>query len=424
MSNDNKYPPPPPPDDFSKTTPNIRLPENESPSSDWDKTNYSYPKQPAADEWGKTVTNLKPIDTERQDFDRTFYPGSKPPGTPEWGMPEENTNVADFGTRPGDFGSGEPGYDKTTPYFRLPEAEQAKYQNLPPTPVEQAAAAAQEEKDSGGLPGWFWVSAGLMTMFFFAIVVLAVVYFFILRDTSFEVTVKGAPPGSTVQIDGSPLAVTDADGSYRLKNLKAGEREVSIVHPTFTCETRRVTGGDGVNPETIIARCTAISAKSTDDCGNIRFGEDDKAERCYNSALDGLDAMSTKDGSGNAKDNFTVEDLVKALNILIINFDSGKWDIPPVRLAAIQKGAGFIKRLPPSVVLEVGGHTDNRGQPAANQTLSEARANAVKAALVRYGVADGMLVTRGYGAAKPLKPNDSDENMFRNRRIEYSVVKK
>lgn len=389
------------------------MPEGETPPSEWDKTNYNYPKQPAPDEWGKTVTNIKPIDTGG-DYDKTFYPGSKAPSTPEWGMTEANVNVnaADFGTKPDDFGSSGQTYDKTTPYFRLPEADRAKYENLPPTPVEQAVAAEQEEKAKGGLPSWFWISAGLMTMFFFAVVVLAVVYFFVIRDTSFEVTVKGAPIGSTVQVDGSPLAVTDQDGSFKLKNLKAGEREISIVHPTFTCEKRRVTGGNGVNPEPIIARCTAIAAKPTDDCGNIRLGEDDKAERCYNSALDAL------------PDPFTAEDLVKALNILIINFESGKSDIPPVRLAALQKGATFIKKLPAGIVLEVGGHTDNVGQPASNQTLSEARAEAVKNALVKFGVSDSVLQTKGYGATKPIASNDTEDGKFRNRRIEYSIVKK
>lgn len=425
MSDDNKYPPPPPPDDFTKTTPNIRLPENEAPPPpDWDKSNYNYPKQPAADEWGKTVTNIKPIETGGGEFDRTFYPGTKAPSTPEWGKTEANVNAADLGMRPEDFGSVDTGYDKTTPYFRLPETERNKYQNLPPTPSEAVAAAEREVKEQAGLPTWFWVSAGLMTMFFFAIVVLAVAYFLFMRDTSFEVTVRGAPLGSTVMVDGSPLAVTDEDGSFKLKNLKAGEREISIVHPTHTCEKRMITGGNGVNPEPIVARCTALTAKSTDNCGDIRFGEDDKAELCYNSALDALDAMSTTDASGNRKDNFTVEQLVKALNILIINFESKKWDIPPVRMAALQKGAGFIKRLPSSVILEVGGHTDNVGQPASNQTLSEARANAVKDALVKFGVTDSMLVTRGYGATKPIATNDTNDGKFRNRRIEYSVVKK
>lgn len=413
MSEEKKIPPPPPPDDFSVTTPNIPTPKNDPPRSDWEKTNYNYPKQPPADEWGKTVTNIKPIETGGGDFDKTFYPGTKAPSTPEWGMTEANVNInnADLGINPEDFGPAEPSFDKTTPYIRLPEAERAKYENLPLTPTEKAAQAEQEEKSKGGLPGWFWVCAGLMTMFFFAIVIFAIVYFLIQRDTAFEVTVKGAPLGSTIQVDGSPLAVSDEDGSFRLKNLKAGEREISIVHPTFTCEKRKVTGGNGVIPEPIIARCTAIAAKTTDDCGNIHFGEDDKAERCYNSALDAL------------PDPFTSEALVKALNILIINFESGKSDIPPVRLAALQKGANFIKKLPSGIVLEVGGHTDNVGQPTSNQTLSEARANAVKAQLIKFGVADATLQTRGYGSNKPITTNDTVDGKYRNRRIEYSIVK-
>lgn len=410
MSDEKKIPPPPPPDDFSVTTPNIPTPKSDASQADWEKTNYNYPKQPPADEW---VTNLKPIETGGGDFDKTFYPGTNAPSTPEWGMTEPNVkiNAADFGTSPEDFGPAEPTFDKTTPYFRLPEAERAKYEVLPPTPTEKAAQAEAEEKGKGGLPGWFWVCAGLMTMFFFAIVVFAIVYFLIQRDTAFEVAVKGAPLGSTILVDGSPLAVSDEDGSFRLKNLKAGEREISIVHPTFTCEKRKVSGGNGVSPEPVIARCTAVAAKATDDCGNIRFGEDDKAERCYNSALDAL------------PDPFSAEALVKALNILIINFESGKSDVPPVRLNALKKGAGFIQKLPAGTVLEVGGHTDNVGQPGSNQTLSDARASAVKTQLVKFGVADGTLQTRGYGSTKPVTTNDTVDGKYRNRRIEYSIVR-
>lgn len=410
MSEDNKIPPP---DDFSKTTPNIRLPENDEPKSDWDKTNYNYPKQPEPDEWGKTVTNLRPIETGGQDFDKTFYPGTQAPSTPEWGMTETDikVNAADLGGRSDDFSSA-PSYDKTTPYFQLPEAERAKYQNLPPTPTEQAAQAEKEGSAAGGVPGWVWVTAGLMTMFFFAIVVLGVVYLFILRGSGFEATVKDVPPGATVLIDGAPWGVTDETGMISLKNLKAGEREIRVVHPTYNCVTQKITGADGEKLKPFTAGCTAMAARSTDDCGNIRFGEDDKAERCYNSALDAL------------PDPFTAEDLVRALNILIINFESGKSDVPPVRLAALQKGANFIKKLPQGIVLEVGGHTDNVGQPASNQTLSEARADAVKAVLIKFGVADSTLQTRGYGAARPITTNDTVDGKYRNRRIEYSIVKK
>lgn len=402
----------PPPDDFSRTTPNISLPDSISGSgdeqSDWDKTNYNMPKQPASDDWGKTVTNIKPIDTERQDFGKTMYPGAQNSPTADWAATQANVRRDDFGSN--DFGRGGP--DKTTPYFTLPEAERAKYQNLPPTPTEQAAQELKEKKDSGGIPGWAWVAAGLMTMFFFAIAVLLGVYFVLFQNPSFEVTVKGAPPGSDILVDKQRWGVTAEDGSYRAQNLRAGEREIAISHPNFTCESRRVTGRGGVNPEPIFARCQPIAVKPEENCGDIKLGEEDKAERCYNAALDAL------------PDQFTPEALVRALNILIINFDSNKFEVPSKRLAALQKGAGFIKRLSPDTTLEVGGHTDSVGNAASNLTLSQNRANSVKDALVKFGVNQNMLQTRGYGPDRPKSDNSTDLGKFYNRRIEYSIVKK
>jgi outer membrane protein OmpA-like peptidoglycan-associated protein len=425
VSDSNKTPKAPPPDDFSKTTPNVNFTDQSSSdqNNDWAKTNYKMPRQPQPDEWGKTVTNIKPIETSGQDFDKTYFPGAKgAPPAPEWGMTEARIDVggADFGTRPEDFGgSSSPGYEKTTPYFQLPEAERAKYQNLPPTPAERAAQDQKEKEEKGGIPGWFWVLAGLMVMFFFAIAVLGVVYFFIIRDTGYEATVKGAPPGSTVRVNGSPWGVTDSDGSIKLPILKDGEtKKVEIIHPSYDCQTAEVRSQNGViTPDKgiVIARCSQKPVKQNETCTDFQPGDDDKAERCYNAALDAL------------PDPFTPEDLVRALNILIINFDSGKFDVPPVRLAALQKGAGFIKKLnqtQPTVVLEVGGHTDTDGPPGPNQTLSENRANAVKAVLVKFGVPDSMLQTRGYGPSKPRADNNTERGKYLNRRIEYSVVKR
>ncbi|MFH4307881.1 hypothetical protein WAJ73_23965, partial [Acinetobacter baumannii] len=79
-----------------------------------------------------------PIDTNKQDFGKTMYPGSPSPPPADWGATAPNVNVsgADFGAGSDDWS----GPAKTTPYFRLPEAERAKYENLPPTPSEQAEA--------------------------------------------------------------------------------------------------------------------------------------------------------------------------------------------------------------------------------------------------------------------------------------------
>src|SRR5690606_31463405 len=131
-----------------------------------------------------------------------------------------NINAADT-----DFGATTGGgYEKTTPYFKLPEAERAKYQNLPPTPTEQAAQEKREKEEAGGIPGWVWISSGLLMMFFFALLVLGVVAYFVTRDTSFSVRVQRAPAGSDILVDNVPWGVTDPSGSKLLTNLTSGDR--------------------------------------------------------------------------------------------------------------------------------------------------------------------------------------------------------
>ncbi|HEU4699109.1 MAG TPA: OmpA family protein, partial [Gemmatimonadales bacterium] len=69
--------------------------------------------------------------------------------------------------------------------------------------------------------------------------------------------------------------------------------------------------------------------------------------------------------------------------------------------------------------LLIEGHTDNVGAAAANQTLSEKRAAAVKAALVStYGIDAARLAAKGFGASKPAAPNTTPEGRQTNRRVE------
>ncbi len=74
-------------------------------------------------------------------------------------------------------------------------------------------------------------------------------------------------------------------------------------------------------------------------------------------------------------------------------------------------------------MIEIGGHTDNTGDAAANVALSQARADAVRNALLKAGVDPANLVAKGYGSAQPVASNDLLEGRFRNRRIEYRVVR-
>lgn len=64
------------------------------------------------------------------------------------------------------------------------------------------------------------------------------------------------------------------------------------------------------------------------------------------------------------------------------------------------------------------GHTDNRGSHAYNQSLSEARALAVRDWLSASGVPSAHLTTLGFSFDRPLASNDTDEGRAQNRRVE------
>lgn len=117
----------------------------------------------------------------------------------------------------------------------------------------------------------------------------------------------------------------------------------------------------------------------------------------------------------------TVAEVVKALNVSIINFASGKSDIPADAKPILEKAAEVLKKQPTGTTVEIGGYTDNKGNPAANKTLSQSRADSVKKALVGLGVGDAMLKSVGYGDANPVGDNNTDDGRFKNRRIEYKT---
>jgi outer membrane protein OmpA-like peptidoglycan-associated protein len=76
------------------------------------------------------------------------------------------------------------------------------------------------------------------------------------------------------------------------------------------------------------------------------------------------------------------------------------------------------------VQLQIEGYTDKGGDADADRRLSLQRANAMKDLLVKAGVPADRISTEGFGPDKPIAPNDSDENRAKNRRIEFTLVRK
>jgi outer membrane protein OmpA-like peptidoglycan-associated protein len=67
------------------------------------------------------------------------------------------------------------------------------------------------------------------------------------------------------------------------------------------------------------------------------------------------------------------------------------------------------------------GHADATGNERHNVLLSERRAAVVRAHLISLGVSEDRLVSRGFGSARPIDSNESDEGRERNRRVEFVV---
>jgi len=72
----------------------------------------------------------------------------------------------------------------------------------------------------------------------------------------------------------------------------------------------------------------------------------------------------------------------------------------------------------PQLKLSVEGHTDNVGDAKANNTLSEARAKAVVAALISKGVAASRLSATAFGQDRLVADNSTDDGKAKNRRVE------
>jgi outer membrane protein OmpA-like peptidoglycan-associated protein len=101
-----------------------------------------------------------------------------------------------------------------------------------------------------------------------------------------------------------------------------------------------------------------------------------------------------------------------------IHFATGKADVQPESRPVLKEIAETLKKYGDLRIL-IEGHTDNVGSAASNLSLSEARAAAVKTALVSgFGVDGGRITTRGFGDTKPSVPNATAAGRAQNRRVE------
>jgi outer membrane protein OmpA-like peptidoglycan-associated protein len=107
-----------------------------------------------------------------------------------------------------------------------------------------------------------------------------------------------------------------------------------------------------------------------------------------------------------------------------VQFDTARATIRKESDELLDEVADVLKQHVELTRIEVQGHTDTKGNDRVNQTLSQNRANAVMAALVKRGVEASRLTAKGYGETQPIATNDTDEGRQKNRRVQFKILEK
>lgn len=104
-----------------------------------------------------------------------------------------------------------------------------------------------------------------------------------------------------------------------------------------------------------------------------------------------------------------------------LEFETGKEVIRKSSYPSLNALASLLVSKP-NYGLQIDGHTDNVGNDAYNQLLSEKRAKAVKDYLVKKGVAEEKIASAGYGETRPVATNDTPQGRQLNRRVEMKII--
>jgi OOP family OmpA-OmpF porin len=191
----------------------------------------------------------------------------------------------------------------------------------------------------------------------------------------------GTPKGATVDANGCPTD-SDGDGVY-----------------------------DGLD------RCPGTPKGATVDAKGCPMDSDgdgvyDGLDRCPDTP-----AGTKVDANGCPERKSMFEPGKKTLVLEGVHFALNSADLTEKSHETLDRVVGELKEWP-EVRVEIGGHTDSSGEDGYNMTLSQRRAESVRAYLVSKGIAESRLEAKGYGETQPIADNGTADGRAKNRRVE------
>ena len=121
----------------------------------------------------------------------------------------------------------------------------------------------------------------------------------------------------------------------------------------------------------------------------------------------------------------SVEEILNGKVAIVLSnifFNVDKADLKPESFPELNRLAAFLKSNS-AAKLEISGHTDSQGSEQHNKTLSEQRAQSVRAYLITNGCNASNITAVGYGASKPVADNATEKGRAANRRVEFKIIK-
>jgi outer membrane protein OmpA-like peptidoglycan-associated protein len=120
-----------------------------------------------------------------------------------------------------------------------------------------------------------------------------------------------------------------------------------------------------------------------------------------------------------------VDPVVSGANISLppIYFERTKATLLSSSYQVLDKLVNTLRKFPQIERVSIEGHTDNQGERASLQKLSEARAATVRQFLIERGIAPKRVESCGFGSNRPLSTNASEQTRQLNRRVEVKITK-
>ncbi|MFT5802644.1 MAG: outer membrane protein OmpA-like peptidoglycan-associated protein, partial [Nonlabens sp.] len=106
-----------------------------------------------------------------------------------------------------------------------------------------------------------------------------------------------------------------------------------------------------------------------------------------------------------------------------IFFDTDKAELLPRSFVELDKLVYLMKKHP-DMIIEVAGHTDNRGGDRYNIALSKRRARSVVDYLLENDIRAKRTRFQGYGSNRPISKNNTEGGRQKNRRVTFLVLQK